>query len=542
MPAKPTKEGAALCEEILKLEADDRGVWISALKDGFSQAEALAFLRKNGVRKYDARLLEEFLREKSRTPFRIAPRDPLQEKEGRVLIRLARDNMYATATLEAPFFTKPWPTERDVRDALSQKGVVFGIDDSAIAALVADRPLDDSTVVAQGTPPRDGQHARIELLVDPERPPEVAEDERVDHWSRSTLVSVLKGQEIAVKHPAVPGVDGTTVIGSPIRTAAVKDVSFPAGDGLETAEGNELSLVAAVDGQLAWKNRKLTVVPEIEISGDVDFGVGSIDFTGTVRIKGAVREGFHVVSSGDIEINEMVEGARVESQSDIVIHGGVRGMSKGMIRAAGDVTLGFADQATIRSGGTVSVKNALLHSQVTAQRAVIVMGGPKAQIAGGRVEAGVEVSCQILGSEMGTRTEIVVGIPPEQLERRRLLQADVAQNNDNLTKLEANIVFLKKLEAAGQLDDQKRAMLLSATKMKFQIQAALKPMTEELKALEEGIESFRVKGVVRARDVCYPGVQISLRGVSYVVREACRFSSFVVENGSVVLKPFDYQP
>ena len=54
MPAKPTKEGAALCEEILKLEADDRGVWISALKDGFSQAEALAFLRKNGVRKYDS--------------------------------------------------------------------------------------------------------------------------------------------------------------------------------------------------------------------------------------------------------------------------------------------------------------------------------------------------------------------------------------------------------------------------------------------------------------------------------------------------------
>ena len=25
-------------------------------------------------------------------------------------------------------------------------------------------------------------------------------------------------------------------------------------------------------------------------------------------------------------------------------------------------------------------------------------------------------------------------------------------------------------------------------------------------------------------------------------REACRFSSFVVESGTVVLKPFDYQP
>ena len=40
-------------EGMLKLEANDQGVWISALKDKISQNDLLAFLRKNGVRKYD---------------------------------------------------------------------------------------------------------------------------------------------------------------------------------------------------------------------------------------------------------------------------------------------------------------------------------------------------------------------------------------------------------------------------------------------------------------------------------------------------------
>ena len=92
-------------EGVLKLEANDQGVWISALKEDISQSEALACLRENGVRKYDMKLLEEFLRLKSRSPFRIAPRDPLQEKDAQILIRLARDNMSVTASIEAPFFS-----------------------------------------------------------------------------------------------------------------------------------------------------------------------------------------------------------------------------------------------------------------------------------------------------------------------------------------------------------------------------------------------------------------------------------------------------
>jgi uncharacterized protein (DUF342 family) len=258
-----------------------------------------------------------------------------------------------------------------------------------------------------------------------------------------------------------------------------------------------------------------------------------------VRILGAVREGFQVVAAGIIEIKEMVEGAHVESASDIIILGGVRGMSKGRIIAGGNVITGFADQAYIRSRANVEIKNSVFHSDVAAQGNVTVMGGQKSQIAGGKIQAGVEVVCQTLGSEMGTKTEIIVGVPPEQAERRKELQTLITLHKENIEKLEASLAFLKKQETAGTLDEGKRTMMVTVTKSKFQLQSALSSMAKELAEIDERLELTRARGVVRVRDICYPGVTIMIRGLIYVVREPSKYAAFVFDEGEVRLRSFD---
>ena len=525
----------------LRLEAGEDGIWISASDGEFTQNDVYDLLKSHGVTKYDLRSLEQFVRAKTGERCKIAPRDPANEKDAKITVSLPKDNMTASVLIDPPFFTKPWPTEEDVLQALKTKSVAFGIDREAIQDILNRRYTEEYTVVARGSPPVQGKNARIELIIDPDRPVEIRDDEKVDFWSRSTLVTVHSGQEVAVKHPPEAGKDGKTVVGTPVKAAAVKDTDFSFGDGLAKDERNPLSLVATAEGQLKKQGGKLVVLPELEIQGDVDFGVGSIDFTGAVNIHGSVREGFRVIAQGNIDIHGMVEGAEVDSQAAVTINGGVRGMGKGTIRASGDVAIGFADQATIRSGGNIMVKNAILHSRLYAQKSVIVLGsGQKSQIAGGRVEAGLEVSCQVLGSEMGTKTEVIVGLPPEQLEKRRILQAEVAKCEENLSRIEPNLVTLKKLEALGQLDEQKRAMMMSLTKMKFQLQAALESMNMEVKDLEYHLESVRDKGIVRIKGICHSGVQISIRGLTYLVREDCKYTSFVVEEGAIALKPFDY--
>ncbi len=218
-------------------------------------------------------------------------------------------------------------------------------------------------------------------------------------------------------------------------------------------------------------------------------------------------------------------------------------MGKGTVRANGDISLNFADNASIRAGGSILAKNSILHSHLYAQRAVIALGsGKHSQIAGGRIDAGLEVSCHVLGSEMGTKTEVVVGLPPEMLEKRKVFTTEIKRCQENLERVEPNIALLKKVESMGQLDDKKRVMLMNLTKMKFQLQAALESMQKELEDLEEQLELVKDKGIVRVKDVCYGGVVITVRGLTHIVHEPCRFTSFIAddEQRCIKLVPFDY--
>ena len=500
-----------------------------------------AYLKEYGIIRYDFKAIRKFIQDGETC--KVCARNPAFEKDAKIIVTVAGNRMTANVAIEPPFFAKPWPSVDDVMKSLADHNVKVGIDQKAIESLLARKLGNQPVAVATGVPPIEGKDAYIELLKDPDKPFEVDDNEKIDFWSRSTIVTVHPGQEIAVKHPLVTGKNGVDVTGGVVKYKPVRNVEFSFGDGLKRDEMNPLMLMATAEGQLKNDRGRLVVLPELDIHRDIDFGVGSIDFTGAVKIHGAVRDGFHVIAQGNIDIHGPVEGADIDSQGVIVIHGGVRGTGKGTIRANGDISLNFCDQATVRAGGSILAKNAILHSRLYAQKAVIALdSGKHSQIAGGRIEAGLEVSCNILGSEMGTKTEVVVGLPPEQLEKRKVFTSEIKHCEDNLERVEPNLVLLKKMEQAGQLDDNKRVMMMNLTKMKFQLQAALEGMKKELAELDEQLALVRDKGIVRVKDTCYGGVVISVRGLKYIVNEPCKYTSFIAddEKREIVLKPFDY--
>ena len=528
-------------KEKFALEAKPDGIYLSCKSRDFKENDVYAFLKEYGIVRYDFKAVRKFIADGQTC--KICVRNPAFEKDYKILVTLSGDKMTANVAIEPPFFAKSWPTVDDVLKSLEANHVKVGIDQTAIESLLARKLANQPAAVAVGTPPIEGKDAYIELIKDPDRPFEVRDDEKIDFWSRSTIVTVHPGQEIAIKHPLQTGKNGVDVTGGVVKYKPVRNVEFSFGDGLKRDDVNTLLLVATAEGQLKNDNGRLVVLPELDIHRDIDFGVGSIDFTGAVKIHGAVRDGFHVVAQGNIDINGPVEGAEIDSQGVIIINGGIRGTGKGIIRANGDIKLKFCDQATIRAGGSILAEKTILHSRLYAQRAVIALGsGKQSQIAGGRIEAGLEVSCNILGSEMGTKTEVIVGLPPEQLEKRKVFTTEIKRLEENLERIEPNLALLKKMEAAGQLDDNKRGMMMNLTKMKFQIQAGLEGMKKELAELDEQLALVRDKGIVRVKDICYGGVLISVRGLKYIVNEPCKFTSFIAddEKREIVLKPFDY--
>ena len=48
--------------------------------------------------------------------------------------------------------------------------------------------------------------------------------------------------------------------------------------------------------------------PVYVVPGDVDFSTGNIDFIGSVKVMGSVRNGFSVKAEGNVEIMGRLEG------------------------------------------------------------------------------------------------------------------------------------------------------------------------------------------------------------------------------------------
>lgn len=531
-----------MADDRFHLEFREDGVYLSASEGAdYSMPSVVGFLKSKGVENYNGDAVMTFLSRKDGEPAKVAERDPEQEKEASFEVKISSDAMSAELWIEPPFADKPWPTVDQVVDFLSARGVVEGVNRGSISEMLSEKKARTWTVVASGTPAIDGAEADFDYKVQfgTAKPKEEDESGRVDLKNLSSVTVVMKNQMLAEKIPATEGMDGVTVKGTVLKAKKGKDRPLPAGAGTYASEDG-MHLFSLIDGNLVLKGGKLHVVPVFQVDGDVDYSVGNINFIGAVLVNGAVREGFEIVSSGDIEIRGVVEGAHLSTTGNISITGGIRGMNKAKIEADGNITVGFIDQAHVRSGQSITVTNAVLHSDLAAHGNITVLGGQKSQIAGGKAQAGREIVCLTLGSEMGTKTEVIVGVLAELTERKKQLLALLAETEEKCEKIEANLSFLKKLEAAGQLDENKRALMISLTKAKFQLQSQLGSAKDELRIIEEQMENSKPKGCVRVKGVCYPGVTVSVRGLTYIVREKQQFCSFVYDGGEVKVKPFDY--
>jgi hypothetical protein len=525
-----------------RMEVRKDGIYLAAQEDAdFSLPVIASFLKSGGVEHYDPEAVGDFVQKRQTGPVKIAKRDPALEKDAEMEVRVSSDGLTAEMWIEPPFVDRPWPTLEQVLLFLQENGVVEGIDQEIILSMLSEKNGRMWIPVARGVLPRDGEDSEVEFRVEfgSARPKEVDEQGRVDLKNLSSVTVILKDQILAVKSTPTEGVPGTTVKGLPLKAKNGRDRPLPAGAGTYVSEDG-LSLHSLIDGNLVLKNNKLHVIPVFQVDGDVDYSVGNIDFIGTVLVNGAVREGFEITTSGNIEIRGVVEGAHLSSKGSILISGGIRGMNKALLEATADVTAGFIDQAKVRSGNDIIVTNAVLHSDLAAHRKITVLGGSKAQIAGGKIQAGLEVMCLTLGSEMGTKTEVIVGVLPEITERKKEILSLLAETEEKMEKVEANLGFLKRAETAGDLDDNKRALMISLTKAKFQMQSQRNAARDELGLIDEQMENSKTRGRVRVKGSCYPGVTVSIRGMVYIVREKQQFCSFLYEDGEIKVKPYDY--
>jgi len=349
------------------------------------------------------------------------------------LVRLSTDEGVLIATLHVSAVEDPSIVTPDTLRAVCVGAGVREqfIDAGALETLArrgCEDPLrDHAAEVARGVAPRHGTDAsytlrdelaqiahRAETLGDPDADTPGADggEVEVDHYERTAFIVVHRGDEIGTLHIGADHEDGTDLYGQsiPSRPGTPPETLLDTGT-IEIREDN--TLAALVPGRLRVDTPELRVDETLEVLGDVDFTTGRIDFPGPVRIRGAVRDHFHVHAEGDIEIGELVEEARVSTPGSLTLRAGMAGKDSGRLTIGADLDAGYLERARGEVRGDARIERELTGCEITIRGE---LHAERAAIRGGSVNLSRGGVVGTLGSIRGVETTIVLGSVP-RIER-----------------------------------------------------------------------------------------------------------------------------
>ena len=172
------------------------------------------------------------------------------------------------------------------------------------------------------------------------------------------------------------------------------------------------------------------------IDGDIGLERGNVKFSGVVQIRGSVLSGFHVEAGDDVIVEQTVQAAVVSSEGAITIRQGIKGEGKARLSAARFISALFAEQAAIRAGGDVRIRNACVRCQVRCNGR-LTLETEKGNLIGGKAQARQGLAVQNLGSPSGTHTEVSFGQDYLLLEKIEQTQTEAAHLAARLVELKA---------------------------------------------------------------------------------------------------------
>ena len=359
-----------------------------------------------------------------------------RRSDAHIRVRIAKDDMVAEISI-APAFGGKAASVGDIIQALTEAGVLFGIDDTAML-LACDLGACSDMPIAKGSQPQDGNDASFEELIPrtADRSPKVDESGLIDYREHGAIEVVTMGMPLMRRHPATIGNPGRTVRGRTLPAKPGRDEPFaPQLPGAQCDSNDSNLLVAAQTGQPVRVKCGVTVEPVLQVA-EVNMATGNIHFEGSVQVKGDVVAGMTVQASGDIVVAGMVDGGILDAGGDIRIVGGVIAHSK--LRASGAVNAKFAQGVQIHAGTVLALADMAMDCELTSLNQILIgADNPgKARLLGGSATAMMLLSVPLLGSSKGAVTRVSVGSNSELTARYVALEKRITQEKEAEEALE----------------------------------------------------------------------------------------------------------
>lgn len=421
-------------------------------------------------------------------------------------VKVSRDKMKASVILRDDGAGYDL-TSDDILKALKESGVRYGILYEDIKKIVERAEFDKPYVVAVGKKPIHGCDGKIEIYQ--REVAKTKEKDRVDFREMAAKKKrriVKKGDVIGKFIKPSPGVPGMDVYGNPVKPRPGKPAPFRIGAGISVERDG--TLVAEKGGMLVARGNEIHIEDMLIIKGDVDYSTGNINFPGFVEINGDVKSGFVVKAKNDIVIRGIVEAATVISFEGSVEVMGVKGKEKGLIRAKQDVRAKFLENAHVEADNVVEVEGPITNSNVKAKEKVLLKG-KKGVLVGGVTMASKIVEAEEIGSPLGVRTVVEIGIDPEIREKEKILNAQIKLDEENLNKLLFMLRDLKRLkDMKGSLPEDKEETYKKISQTIMYLKSMIDQNKKELFRIRREYSNFKKEAKIIARKILYPGVEV----------------------------------
>ncbi|MGM0378526.1 MAG: DUF342 domain-containing protein [Bacillota bacterium] len=421
-------------------------------------------------------------------------------------------------------------TEKEIEEFLDQKNISHGIDYSKIEEII-EKPEDGKYLIAEGKKHVNGKDAEIEYFFETDNKihPTMEKDGSVDYKHMHLVQRVKTDEVLAKKTKPTEGKKGYTVTGKEINPKKGKDVNFKVGKNVKTSEDG-LKLMSEIEGAIKYENGRVSVEKVIEVSG-VGVSTGNIDFHGKVVVNGVVESGYEIQADNDIVINGIVEGSKLVSGGDITITKGVQGNDQAYIECKGELRSGFINSSEVKAGKDILV-DIIMHSKVSSNGALIAKG-KKGTVVGGSYNIKKGIEAKVIGSEMGTITNLKVGIDNELLQRYKEAKENKKKYGKELLELNKNIKTLK-----TRMDNGNRnQIMVKKYKKSLNRLKDIQPKLEKAKkTVKESKKKFaNLKGSKIKAQIIYPGTKVNITNSLYNVKKVLKGINLVKRKGEVKL-------
>lgn len=456
-----------------------------------------------------------------------------EEKIVHSLIDISVNPNHTTAFVS---FSKPENGGIDVSaerimEALEEKNVSYGILEEDINKAVEQKRYDENICAAKWDPPEDGTDGSVKFFYRTDQCIAPVENEHgeVDYKNLGLVRNITAGTPIAEITMPTEGKPGRDIMGREVPQKKGVAATVNVGNGTSLVnDGTEI--IAAVNGNLVYRNGAFYVDEVLLVNGDVDVSTGNIDFIGSVTVKGSVFEGFRVTSKKDIIVQGSANGAELFADGNITVR---IGTINSKIECRGNVKLGFCENTKVKSDENVESVS-FVGGEVFAGKDIIATG--KGVIVGGKYTALNNIEASVIGSDNYTKTDITLGNNAVLMEERESLDKKIKEMDDKCDQLGKILTTLTELAKVSKLPPEREQMKTEALRNRLKLQAEIRKNKVRIGEIEEALKLTQNLSVSVKRMI-YPGVRLRINSSMFAVKATENHCRATVEKGEIVFKP-----